>query len=340
MRVSIVIPTWNGLGDLQACIASIDRQTGVEVELMVVDNGSEDDSVVWLEESGIKNLSLPRNLGFAVAVNLGVAHTEAPLVLVLNSDTVLEPDCLEHLVAALDADPSLGGVQPRILQLVRGQAGDPDDPEAIVYSLGQALTADGRARETAIGQAQGPSPIAPREIFGLCGAACLFRREAFESLGGYDEQYFAFYEDVDLNVRARIAGWKFRLAPEAVVWHVGNAAWNAGFERPDAENARLVARNRLSTQVKFMPLGSLPRIMVIESGALVRATRERRLMFTVAGKVAALLRLPYLLRGRQAVKSSGDLELARQWLGESKRGPAEILRHPVPPPGVPEIHNY
>jgi GT2 family glycosyltransferase len=234
-------------------------------------------------------------------------------VLVLNADTVLEPTCVEVLLEALDAGPPLGGVQPRILQL-EGEA--PGDASAArIYSAGQALTRDGRAIEEGAGEEQQPAHMEGREVFGVCGAACLLRRELFSDLGGYDESYFAFYEDVDLNVRARVAGWRFEYVPEAVVWHVGNASWSAGFSRPAAQNARLVARNRLATQVKFMPVSASLRIAVVEVAALMRAARRRRLCATLGGKLAGLRRLPGLLRERRRLRESGDLKLARRWLG-------------------------
>jgi GT2 family glycosyltransferase len=235
---------------------------------------------------------------------------------VLNADTVLEPDCLGRLTAAMAGDPTLGGVQPRILQLERGNRRDPDDPNAVVYSLGQALTADGRGREDGARSRQGMVATDRREIFGVCGAACLLRRELLVALGGYEERYFAFCEDVDLNVRARIAGWRFRLEPDAVVWHAGQAAWRVGFARPAADNARLVARNRLATQVKFMPARSIPRIVVVEAGALAKAAVARRFLPTLAGKLAALRWLPGLLRERRRLRRTGDLGQARAWLGQ------------------------
>jgi len=166
----------------------------------------------------------------------------------------------------------------------------------------------------------------------------MFRRRMIGELGGYDESYFAFYEDVDLNVRARVSGWTFRVAPSAVIWHVGNAAWHAGFERPDAENARLVARNRISTQVKFMPVSAIPRIALVEIGAITRAIQARRFMLTIAGKSAAILRLPELLRKRRDLQRSGDPARAQVWLGESRRQAAEVLKHPIPPPGQPPLN--
>jgi GT2 family glycosyltransferase len=311
--VAVVIPSWNSLELLPRCLDSL-REQAAEVELLVVDNGSNDGSVGYLEREGIPHVSLPENVGFSAAVNLGASRVAAPTVLVLNVDTALEPRCLALLLDALEADDSLGGVQPRILQL-EGAEAPRDVARAQLYSAGQALTADGRALELGAGEEQAPHFLREREIFGVCGAACLLRRELFADLGGYDESYFAFYEDVDLNVRARIAGWRFGYVPEAVIWHVGNASWQAGFVRPGPENARLVARNRLATQVKYMPLAALPRIAAVEAGSLARAIRERRLWATVGGKLAALRWLPRLLRERRRLRREGDPSRARRWLG-------------------------
>jgi GT2 family glycosyltransferase len=308
--VAVVIPSWNSLGLLPRCLGSL-RDQGAEIELLVVDNGSGDGSVDYLEGAGVRHVALPRNAGFAAAVNLGAARTESPSILALNADTMLEPGCIGRLLDSLRGDRSLGGAQPRILQLEEGA----DIASARLYSAGQALTADGRAVELGAGEPQLPEWLAPREVFGVCGAACLLRRELFAELGGYDESYFAFYEDVDLNVRARIAGWRFEYVPEAVAWHVGNASWMAGFERPGTENARLVARNRLATQIKFMSLGSVPRVASVELGSLLRAAGDRRLAATLRGKLSALLQLPRLLRARRRLRDTGNPAGARRWLG-------------------------
>jgi GT2 family glycosyltransferase len=313
--VSVVIPSWNCLGDLTACVESVRAQGAVDVELLVVDNGSTDGTTELLEREGIEHVALSGNVGFAGAVNLGVARTSSPLVMVLNADTVLEPDCLERLAAGFAANSALGGIQPLILQLEPGGRGRPDDPNAVVYSAGQALTADGRGREEGAGLRRARASSDRHEIFGVCGAACMLRRELMAELGGYEERYFAFCEDVDLNVRARIAGWRFELEPSAVVWHVGRSTWSTGFARPEADNARLVARNRLATQIKFMPARSAPRIALVEVGSLARAARSRRLLATVAGKLAALRWLPELVRDRRRLRRDGELGRVRKWLG-------------------------
>ncbi|HEX2392246.1 MAG TPA: glycosyltransferase family 2 protein [Solirubrobacterales bacterium] len=313
--VAVIIPSWNSAGLLPRCLDSLADQ-GAELEVLVVDNGSGDGSLALLEHEDVPHVSLPRNVGFAAALNLGVSRTSSPAVLALNADTELEPGAVGALLAALEADPTLGGVQPRILQLE-----DSPTPRSVdrarLYSAGQALTRDGRAVELGTGEEQRPGLPRAGEVFGVCGAACLLRRELFQQLGGYDERYFAFYEDVDLNVRARIAGWRFACVPEAVVWHLGNASWQAGFGNPSAENARLVARNRLSTQLKFMPAAALPRIAAVEAGSLARAARQRRFRATLGGKLAALRWLPRLLRERRRLRRHGDPERARRWLGSA-----------------------
>lgn len=323
-KVAIVIPSWNSAALLPRCLDSLAGEGDGELETIVVDNGSTDGTVELLRERAIEHLVLPRNEGFAVAMNRGVARTQASFVLALNADTVLGPGAVEALSAALTADDRLGGVQPRIVQLEARAAPEGGDPEmARLYSAGMALTADGRAYEAGAGEKQSGAYRVAREVFGVCGAACLLRRELFTELGGYDESFFAFYEDVDLNVRAQIAGWRFEYVPEAVVWHVGNASWQAEAARPGAWNARLVARNRIVTQARFMPASALPRIAAVEAGALVRAGRQRRLGATARGKLEGLRLLPAALRERRRLAAAGALSRPRAWLGA---GPAPRRR--------------
>jgi len=310
-KVAVVIPTWNSVALLPRLLDSIASQAE-SIELLAVDNGSSDGTVELLRERGIPHLTRGENTGFAAAVDLGAERTSAPFVMPLNADTELEPGSVAALRAALEADGSLGGVAPRILQL-EGEGRDAES--ARLYSVGQALTRDGRALEIGAGEAQGPESWGGGEVFGVCGAACLLRRELFAALGGYDRTFFSFYEDVDLNVRARIAGWRFAYVPEAVVWHLGNASWLAEAPRPGAWNARLVARNRVVTQARFVPLASLPRILAVEVGALIRAARQGRLRATLRGKLEGIVRLPAALRERGRLAATGDLSRPRAWLG-------------------------
>lgn len=314
-KVAVVIPTWNSAALLPRLLDSIAVEEE-PIELLAIDNGSDDGTVRLLRERGIAYITLGENTGFAAAVDLGAERTSAPFVMPLNADTKLEPGSVATLRGVLEVDSGLGGVAPRILQLERERR---DAQTARLYSAGQALTRDGRALEIGAGEAQGSEARWPAEIFGVCGAACLLRRELFTDLGGYDRAFFSFYEDVDLNVRARIAGWRFGYVPEAIVWHLGNASWMAEAPRPGAWNARLVARNRIVTQARFMPFAALPRILAVEAGALYRAARQGRLRATLRGKLEGLARLPAALRERRRLAASGDLDRARVWLGRPSR---------------------
>jgi GT2 family glycosyltransferase len=313
-RVTVVVPTWNSASLLPRLLDSVAAQDEA-VELLCIDNGSEDGTVELLRTRGVEVVPLLRNEGFAAAVDQAAARTASSFVMPLNADTELEPGCVAAMAAALAADPALGGAAPRILQL---EGSGREVEAARLYSVGQGLTADGRAFELGAGQGQGPETLRGGEVFGVCGAACLLRRELFTELGGYDESFFSFYEDVDLNVRAQIRGWRFAYVPEAVVWHVGNASWLAEAPQPGAWNARLVARNRIVTQARFMPLGSLPRILAIEVGTLLRAARQRRLSATLRGKLEGLARLPAALRERRHLAAGGDLSRPRAWLGAGR----------------------
>jgi GT2 family glycosyltransferase len=312
----VVIPNWNSLRHLTRCLESLEQSaSGVEIELLVIDNGSRDGSVEYLEEKDVPHVALPENVGFAAAVNLGARRTGSGAIFVLNADTVVEPGAVATLLDALEGEARLGGVQPLILQLEEGSGPGDGRAPARIYSAGQSLTRDGRGFEESAGSVRPGAGMTRAEAFGVCGAACLLRRELFSELGGYDESYVSFCEDVDLNVRARIAGWDFEVVPEAVVWHVGNAVWQAGFPSPSAENSRLVARNRLATQVKFMSAGAIPRIAAVEAGSLARSVAQRRFAATARGKLEALRRVPPLLRERHRLADTGDLRAARAWLG-------------------------
>jgi len=305
-RVAVVIPSWNSRQLLERCLESVFPQVRSRKDVIVVDNGSADGSPDLLGRMGLRCIGLSKNIGFAAAVNRGAAATDAEFVFVLNADTELAAGCIEKLATALVGDVRLGGVQPRLLQLG-------SEPPRI-YSAGQELGGDGRARERGAGELDCPRFRQAMEVFGVCGAACLLRRELFDRLGGFDERYFAFHEDVDLNARARLAGWRFAYEPDAVVLHAGSAVWTTVAPEPLRFNTRLMARNRLATSVKIMPLSHGPHVVAAEIGALLRSVRRRALMAAVRGRVEAIFWLPWLLRERRALRREGDPALLRPWL--------------------------
>lgn len=309
-RVAVVIPSWNTLEYIDRCIESVRAETGVDVELLVVDNGSVDRSVEFLSRAGVAHIDLSENVGFARAVNLAVAQTRAPLLLVLNADVVLESGCLRTLVASTEEDPTLGGVQPKIIEL------DDDPTSARIYSAGQGLTTAASSVEVGKGEPDGPTYSDAREIFGVCGAICLLRRELFTELGGYDERYFAFYEDIDLNARARLAGWRFYYVPDAVALHVGHGAWRT---QPNARafNVRLTTRNRALTAIKVLPTRSLPWVVLATVRTLLASPFKRAGRAAIRGTIEVFPWVPALLRERRRLRAMGGVGLD-PWLIERR----------------------
>lgn len=322
--VAVIVPTWNSARHIDACLASVRLQDPAP-EVLAIDNGSADDTRERLAGHGVRTITWPRNRGFAAAMNAGLSAVCTDAVLGLNADTVLELGAVARLCAALAADRSLLGVQPRILQ-----AGT--EPPRI-YSMGQWVLPDGRAFEADAGELDAPGPAQCKEVFGVCGAACLLRRCETLALGGYEERFFSFYEDVELNLRARAAGWRFACATDAVVWHVGNASWRDG-SASSAFNVRLVARNRPLASLKHLPRRRLPAALGAELASLALSIRRGTLSANAGGKFEAL----HLARTFLAERAGADAEaVIEAWLtapevrARSRRRPVSGFR-PVPTP--------
>jgi GT2 family glycosyltransferase len=307
--VAAIIPSWNTAAYLERCLTSLTDQAGVNVETMVVDNGSSDASVELLKRKGVPHIALPSNVGFAAAVNLGVTRTSAPYLLVLNADCFLAPDCLRLLAEELAVAERLGGVQPRILQ----ESATADGVR--LYSAGQCLTRHGIAFERGWGQPDGPPYADASEVFGVSGAACLLRRELFADLGGYDATYFAFYEDVDLNARARLAGWRFSYLPDARAVHVGHVAWRqeSGAQR---FNVELTVRNRLATAIKVLPARGVVGSVALTLRSLTASPLRGTTVAVLAGTLTTVRWLPRLLAERRRLRRHSP-NLLDDWLVRS-----------------------
>jgi hypothetical protein len=223
VRACVVIPTLDGRELLAAALSSLDRQT-LEADVVVVDNGSSDGTAAMVAERfpRVRVVRLDRNVGFGAAVNRGAAEAlDGTDVLVLvNNDVECEPVFVERIVEPF-ADPTVGMAAGVLLQA--------DDPE-LVDSAGIEL--DGTLRsydalwnEPAAGLAHAGDPVGP------CGGAAAYRLDAFRAVGGFDDAFFAYWEDVDLALRLRLLGWRCVLAPSARALHRHGQTVGAGSPR-------------------------------------------------------------------------------------------------------------
>ena len=242
--VSIVIPNWNGLRFLPVCLASLQRQQYNLQQIIVVDNGSSDGSLEYLrtEQPQVRLITLPKNQGFSAAVNAGILSSDAPYIFLLNNDTELEPDCLQHLLKAADELPEYDVFAPKMLSF---QQRDVLDGAGDAYLRGGAGYRLGTMEKDSVIYNQ------PGPVFGACAGAALYRRSLFKRIGLFDEDFFAYLEDVDFNLRLNRAGGKAWYVPAAKVYHIGSASSGSKF---NPFTIRLSTRNSIYILCKHYSL--------------------------------------------------------------------------------------
>jgi GT2 family glycosyltransferase len=211
-RVSVIIPNWNGKELLGPCLASLYRQEFDDFETILVDNGSNDGSVSLVQKNfpQVTIIRLKENLGFSAAVNAGIAASSALYIALLNNDALVQPLWLKELVGALDAHAEVGSAASKILFF--------SDPTT-VNSAGDEFSWFGVAYQRRLTRGDADHFNTPRYVFSACAAAALYRRELFTKIGFFDEDFFAYHEDVDLGFRAQLAGYRCLFVPTAIVHH-------------------------------------------------------------------------------------------------------------------------
>jgi len=241
-RVSAVVVNWNGEKDLRASIPSLLDQTYRRMEVLVVDNGSEDGSMDVVREMGVRWVPLERNYGMAGALNHGATVSEGELLLFLNNDMRFAPDFVAQLVRALMNEPSMFGADALQLDW---------EGEHVVHaqtSLRRTTWPRGEIPgwEFAQFSAREPTPC----LMGS-GANLLVRREMFEELGGWDDNYPVGWEDVDLSWRAWMRGWGICHVPTAICWHRVSASMGSSAGARARRRGSL--SGRLDFSAKFLP---------------------------------------------------------------------------------------
>lgn len=213
--VTIVIPNYNGVSFLDACLRSVSKQTGVSAEIIVVDNGSTDGSreFVKMHFPEVRLLCLKQNCGFCGAVNQGISSAGSPYVILLNNDTEVRPDFAAKLLDAIREDPRRFSCAAKMIQYQdRGRLDNAGD---FYCALGWGIA---RGKGKPLNQ----YPFAGK-IFSSCAGAAIYRKDLVIRLGGFDEAHFAYLEDMDISWRAKIHGYYNWYVPEAEVFHIGSA---------------------------------------------------------------------------------------------------------------------
>jgi GT2 family glycosyltransferase len=241
-RVVIIVLSWNNAPDTLACLESLSEIDYPNYTVLVVDNGSTDDSVVQIRThfSEIEVLEVGSNLGYAEGNNVGLRHGlkgESDYLCVLNNDTILAPGCLEALVEEAESSPDIGMVGPKMYFY---------EPSDMVFAAGSIIDwRRGRLVHRGIWQKESETgPLhsdAAEDVDFIVGCCILVRRDLLESIGLLDRRYYLNFEDVDWCVRARQARYRVRYTPKALLWHKVSASLGQASPR----NTYYMTRNRL-----------------------------------------------------------------------------------------------
>jgi GT2 family glycosyltransferase len=213
-KVSIIVVNWNGERFLKDCLDALSKQSYANWEIVLVDNGSSDNSVRFARENfpEVKIVALRENKGFTGGNAAGLEVAQGAYIALVNNDARAEKTWLENLIQPMLRDGTIG-ISASKLIFAKSQT---------LNSAGDGLTTAGVGFNRGMGNDAAEFAV-PELIFGACGAAVLYRRQMLDEIGFLDEDFFLYDEDTDLNFRAQLAGWKCIYVPAAVAYHVANA---------------------------------------------------------------------------------------------------------------------
>lgn len=302
-RVSVIIPNWNGKQFLGACLASLRRQTCQDFVIYVVDNGSSDGSVEFIQSMypEVRLISHPENRGFSAAINSGIEGSRGEYIAALNNDTEADPRWMEMLLETMEARPEIGFFASKVLdykdRTIIDSFGDGYTTLGIAYKIG--------VLEKDVGQFEDLT-----EVFSACAAAACYRRSMFDDIGVFDEDFFCYMEDIDIGIRARLAGYRCLAVPAARVYHIGSATTGGDMSE---FSVRMTAKNIFNVLLKDIPAPMLfmmlPKVIAAQTVLVFQSlfTRQRpKLRKNMRGYWqgigGALRQAPLMLRKRRDIQ--------------------------------------
>ena len=304
-KVTAIIVNWNDKDVIVECIQSILDQNRNEIDIIISDNGSKDDSVEFVRRRfpSVKIIENGKNLGFGSAINRGLGLAKGDYLLFLNSDLKLHSKCVGELAKVLESDPNVGGTIPKILHI---------DQQNTINSLGVLINYTGIAYPNLLGQ-KDPGYQEPFES--ACGGIFMLKREVYETVGGFDEDLFLYHEDHDLSWRIRLAGWHLKVIPQAIMYH--HYKFNKGILKYYSSE-----KNRLHILLKNMEVKTLalisPALIIVEFSQWFHAAINKWFLLKMKSYFEILILLPSILSKRKKLKllrKVSDKEITRVYKG-------------------------
>ncbi|HET7529293.1 MAG TPA: glycosyltransferase family 2 protein [Candidatus Saccharimonadales bacterium] len=314
--VYVVIPNWNGADRIRACLGSLKGQSRAH-QVVVVENGSTDNSAEIIEKEYPDTILIrhDRNKGFAGGVNAGIKYAieqNGEYVALLNNDAVADKDWLKRLVDFLDGNPQAGIATCKILE----SGGREIDSTGETYTIWGLPFARGRGQEDK-GQFDNSDLV-----FGASGGASLYRIKMLKEIGLFDEDFFAYYEDVDISFRAQLSGWKVAYVPQAIVYHQIGATSSAikGF------TTYQTLKNLPLLLWKNVPWALMPkvwpRLVMAYGGILLSALRRGQFGPVLKATIVGTVLWPKKLVQRHKIQKNRKVPVSYI---------ASIITHDLPP---------
>jgi GT2 family glycosyltransferase len=300
--VTAVVLNYNGRPLLEVILPSLASQSYRRFEVLVVDNGSRDDSMSYLSEHwpDVEVVTIPDNIGVAAALNRGVAGARREFVALLNNDLELEPDWLEAMRAGLDRHPEAAAVACKLRSY--------QDRERL-DGAGDVLTRSLTAYRRGHGELDHGQYDSEQEVFAATAGGGLYRAAVLAQVGPFDESFFAYYEDVDWGLRAQLAGLRSWYIPTAVAYHMGSHT-TGGDSNP--YYYEIHRRNTLAVLIKDVPARVLLRnahsILHHHALGLVYSARAGMLRVHLRAIFRALRAAPGWLRARRRILGSRAID--------------------------------
>lgn len=301
--VCCVIPNWNGKDLISDCLNSLQAQSE-PVHIIVVDNGSVDGSVELIDKQfpEVELIKLDKNHGFAGGVNAGITSAiknGAKYVALFNNDAVADKDWLKNLVNCANKNPSAGIITCKFMRMDKTHIDSTGD----FYTIWGLPFPRGR-NEMDKGQYDDKT-----DVFGASGGASLYRVAMLNQIGLFDEDFFAYFEDVDISFRAQLAGWKVRYEPKAVAYHhVGGTSSGLGnFARyHSTKNTLMLYAKNMPTKlyIKYLPLFCLQ-----FSRMLVSSILRGHLWTFLKGTAVAIKLYPRTVKKRREIQKSRKVSI-------------------------------
>ncbi|RPJ03144.1 MAG: glycosyltransferase family 2 protein [Chloroflexi bacterium] len=314
---SVVIPNWNGAHHLPTCLNALCAQTYPRVEVIVVDNASQDGSLALLAEQypQVRAIALPQNQGFTGACNAGMRAAAGDYVALLNNDTEVDPGWAVAVVDAFDRHPEAGLVASKMLLF---------DQRDRFHTAGDLYRVDGRLVNRGVWEQDTGQYDREEYVFSACGGSAAYRRAMLGTIGLLDDDFFFSCEDMDLAWRAQLAGYRCVYVPNAIVYH-RLAATGGGVTASYYDG-----RNTIWILIKDYPAAlwrkhafEILRTQLDLGWQALRAWRGAAARARLRGMAASLRGLPKMLRKRRRIQSSRRVSIAY----------LESILTPVPDPG-------